>query len=148
MHHAGGARLIGALLRIPAQAVQRHIWGRLSTDFPELREAHMAVFQHIDHPPGGSRLTDLAERAQVTKQSMGELVDYLERHGYLERITDPEDRRAKLIRMTERGWAVHETADRVAEALQADWGRRFGEERMRTLLDLLRALSDELALDR
>jgi DNA-binding MarR family transcriptional regulator len=79
---------------------------------------------------------------------MGELVNYLERHGYLERTTGPEARRAKLTRMTERGWAVHETSDRVAEALQAGWGRRFGEERMRTLLDLLRALSEEPSLDR
>jgi DNA-binding MarR family transcriptional regulator len=147
-HHAGGARLIGALLRIPAQAVQRHTWGKLSADFPELREAHMPVFQHIEHPPGGSRLTDLADLAQITKQSMGELVDHLERHGYVERVSDPDDRRAKLIRLTARGWAVHETADRVVSALQAEWTRQFGEDRMQQLTRLLRELSDELELDR
>jgi len=65
--------------------------------------AHTAVFQHIE--ADGSRLTDLAERAQITKQSMGYLVDYLEERDYLERHADPSDRRATIICLTDRGWA-------------------------------------------
>lgn len=64
-----------------------------------LRAAHTQVFEGLD--PDGTRLTTLAERAQMSHQAMGELVDELVRHGYLERVPDPADRRARLIRPTE-----------------------------------------------
>lgn len=140
-------RLIGALLRVPAQAVVDHTAERLAAEFPGLRPAHMVIFQHIDHPPAGSRLTDLAGVAQVTKQSMGELVDALEHGGFVERVADPSDRRAKLIRLTERGWAVHERASEVVRELQVAWAARLGEAKMSRLLALLRDLGDSLDLD-
>src|SRR5215211_6405715 len=118
-------RRIGELLRVPGQAVMRHIAGALEqAGYADLRPAHMPIFIHLDHPdtpPGGTRVTDLAERAQVTKQSMGELVAYLEERGCVQRVPDPSDRRAKLVRFTERGWAVHETAPAIALELEADW---------------------------
>ena len=140
MPHPEGERLIGSLLRIPSQAVVDHTSGQLMQRFPGLRKAHMPVIQHIDHPPFGSRLTELAEAAQMTKQSMGELVDTLEREGYLERIPDPSDRRAKLIRLTDLGWSVHEAASEIVSALQVEWARRLGEEKMEQLRQLLREL--------
>src|SRR5947209_13482354 len=82
---------IGILLRDPVQEIVRRVGsGLAASGFDDLRPAHTAVFQHI--AGGGSRLTDLAERAQITKQSMGYLVDYLEDRGYLERRADPTDR--------------------------------------------------------
>lgn len=69
-----------------------------------LRAAHMQVFENLD--PEGTRLTTLAERTQISHQSMGEMVDELVRHGYLERLPDPADRRARLIRASPRGRVV------------------------------------------
>ena len=145
-HRPDEPLLIGSLLRIPALAVSQHTFRELVARYPDLRQAHLPVIIHIDHPPGGTRLTDLAERAQVTKSSMLELVDYLAQHGYVERIADPTDRRAKLVRLTPRGWAVHEAASEIVTALQAEWGQRFGEEKLAELCRLLRELSDTLQL--
>src|SRR5439155_922056 len=69
--------------------------------FPGIRPPHCQVLRGIE--PGGSRLTDLAAGAQMTKQSMGALVDHLEAAGYVERIQDREDARVKAIRLTPRG---------------------------------------------
>ncbi len=66
-----------------------------------LRAAHTQVFENLD--PEGTRLTTLAERAQISHQSMGEMVDELVKHGYLERLPDPADRRARLIRPSASG---------------------------------------------
>lgn len=140
MDHDDGRR-IGELLRVPGQAVMRHIAGALArAGYADLRPAHMPIFIYLDHPPAGTRVTDLADRAQVTKQSMGELVTYLEERGYVERMPDPTDRRAKLVRFTDRGWAVHETAPRIALDLEADWAARIGQQRF----DQLRAILKEL----
>src|SRR5215469_11091113 len=94
---------IGILLRDLGQDVVRRVTAGLAeAGFEDVRPAHTAVFQHIDAE--GTRLTDLAERAQITKQSMGYLVDYLEERGYLERRPAPDDRRVALICLTDRGW--------------------------------------------
>ena len=69
-----------------------------------VRPAHGAVFQYLDDT--GTTVSTLAVRAQMTKQAMAELVLHLERHGYVERVPDPADRRAKLVRPTETGQQV------------------------------------------
>ena len=131
---------IGILLRDLLQdVVQRVSAGLSDAGFADIRPAHTAVFQHID--ADGSRLTDLAERAQITKQSMGYLVDYLEERGYLERRPDPADRRVALICLTERGWEEVEAALAIIARLEEDWSRRLGQPR----LELLRELLDELS---
>jgi DNA-binding MarR family transcriptional regulator len=123
-------RMLGALLRIPFQAITARIAADLAAaGFTDLRPAYLAVFQHLDAE--GSRLTDLAHRAQVTKQSMGALVDRLERWGYVERIPDPRDRRARIVRRTARGWTVERTARASIRALEDEWTQRVGAERMR-----------------
>jgi DNA-binding MarR family transcriptional regulator len=131
---------LGILLRIPFQEVVRRVSAGLAkAGFDDLRPAHTAVFQHID--ASGTRLTDLAERAQITKQSMGYLIDYLEQHNYLERRPDPSDRRATLICLTERGWAQIQTALASIAALEEDWTRTLGREQMRQLRKLLSQLT-------
>ena len=100
----------------------------------------MPIFMYIDHPPVGTTITVLAERAQITKQSMGEVVDYMEKHGYVERIPDPVDKRAKIVRLTARGWEAHEEAPRVVRELEERWAARLGEAKMRQLRGLLKDL--------
>ncbi len=132
-------RLIGALLRIPREAVQRQVVrGLEAAGFGDVRPAHFTVFQHL--PPEGLRLTALAEAALLTKQSMGYLVDDLEALGYVERVPDPVDRRAKLVRLTVRGRQVDDTVRGIIHQMEADWASRLGEENYWQLLHLLRAL--------
>src|SRR4051812_21713187 len=96
---SGRPMQMGLLLKLPYVALERHLSARLhALGFGDLRPAHYAVFQSL--VPQGSRLTELAERAGMTKQSMGYLVDYLEDHGYLRRVPDPQDQRAQVIRTT------------------------------------------------
>ena len=131
---------LGILLRAPLQELIRRVSADLAqAGFDDLRPAHTAVFQHID--ADGSRLTDLAERAQITKQSMGYLVDYLERHGYLERRPDLSDRRATLICLTERGWAQIETALTIIATIETDWAQTLGPTQMQQLRTLLTQLA-------
>lgn len=134
-------RLIGELLRVPAQAVVRHCHRAFSeAGYTGLRPAHMSILQHVDHPPGGTRIGELAERAQMTKQSMGQLVADMERGGLVERVTDPSDGRARIVRLTERGWAMHEAASGIVKGLEADWSTRLGGQKMDELRRLLKEL--------
>ncbi len=137
-------RMIGALLRIPFQAIVARIHGDLvRAGFDDLRPAHFVVFQQMD--PGGVRLTELAERGQMTKQSMGYLVDFLEKHGYVERAADPADGRARLVRLTARGAEVERISRDVVRRIESEWSRLLGGERFDQLQGSLRELSDELA---
>jgi DNA-binding MarR family transcriptional regulator len=136
--------LIATLLRIPYQAVIARVKRRMRAEYPDLHAAHLVVLQTLDHPPAGTRLTELAQRAQITAQSMSELVDALERGSYVERLPDPSDRRAKLICYTERGWAAHERGSAIVEAVQAEWADRLGRDRFEQLLTLLRELHGSL----
>jgi DNA-binding MarR family transcriptional regulator len=104
--------------------------------YPDIRPAHGGhVLRHLRAE--GSRLTELAERAQLTKQSLGYLVDYLEARGYVERVPDPTDSRAKLIRLTAQGWALTQTAEEIIVRLEAESARRLGADRWRQLRRLL-----------
>lgn len=106
--------------------------------FDDLRRAHAAVFPILD---GGSTVSVLAQRAGMTKQAMGELVLYLEQHGYVSREPDPADGRAKLVRPTQRGLRVIEMARSLAPALEKRVAALIGDERLRQLrhdLELIR----------
>jgi DNA-binding MarR family transcriptional regulator len=134
-------RLIGELLRVPAQAVQRSIHRAFTeAGYAGLRPAHMSILQYVDHPPGGTRITELAERAMMTKQSMGQLVADMELRSLVELTTDPNDGRAKIVRLTERGWEMHEAAGEIAKGLEADWSSRLGPQQFRDLRQLLKDL--------
>jgi DNA-binding MarR family transcriptional regulator len=130
--------LIGALLLIPAQVMRRRVSGALAVDFPDYRPNYDAVFQWLG--PEGDRISDLAERCGVSKQAMGETIDWLEQHGYVERVPDPSDGRAILVRRTELGWRVNRIAREQVEAAQAEWARALGEADFAELLRLLRRL--------
>jgi DNA-binding MarR family transcriptional regulator len=132
--------LIGALLTIPVQEIGQRVAAVLAEQgFTDYRPTYQMVFQWCK--PEGSRLTELAERAGVTKQSMGEIIDVLEQRGYVERIPDPTDGRAILIRRTERGWKINQVAREVVEQLQQEWAQALGEDQFAQLLHSLRRLA-------
>lgn len=135
-----GAANLGILLREPVRIGSEILHARLAeAGHPEVRPPHGNVFPFLD--AGGTRVSDLARRAQITKQSMAELVAHLERHGYVERIPDPADRRAKLVRATPRGDEVYAIARRVVAEIEADWSLRLGKRKMAQLRALLEELN-------
>lgn len=114
--------------------------GMVEAGFGDVRPAHYAVFRYLE--PGGSRVTELAEEARMTKQSMGELVAYLERRGYVERLPDPGDGRAKIVVHTEMGlrW-VEAAVERVGEIEDALAERLGAQERLEELAGSLEGLA-------
>jgi DNA-binding MarR family transcriptional regulator len=109
--------------------------------FTDIRPGHGCVFGTID--PEGSRLTELAERAHMTKQSVGEATSDLEQRGYLERVPDPVDGRAKIIRLTARGREAQAIGRRLIDEIEHEWAARYGEERVAALRDALEAITAE-----
>lgn len=110
--------------------------------FKGIRYVHGSVFRNID--PEGSRLTTLAERAGLTKQAIGELVVDLEDHGYLERVVDETDRRAKIIRLTDEGRAAQTAAGRILGDTERRWARALGGNRF---AELREGLEQVIALE-
>jgi len=111
------------------------------TPYSDVRITHGCVFGNIQ--PEGSRLTYLAERANMTKQSVGEVTTELERLGYVERVPDPNDGRAKIIRLTERGRAAQSLGLGIIEEIEQEWAERYGAERVAALRDALEAITAE-----
>jgi len=111
------------------------------TPYNDIRISHGCVFGNIE--PEGSRLTELAERARMTKQSVGEVTSDLEQRGYLERVPDPSDGRAKIIRLTERGRAAQALGVGLIDELEEEWAERFGADRVAALREALEAITGE-----
>jgi DNA-binding MarR family transcriptional regulator len=84
--------------------MEKAVLGALAAAGYDITLAQARVFQRIDQD--GSRITDLAEAAVLTKQTVGFLVDQLQRAGYVERTPDPRDGRARLVRVAPRGAAA------------------------------------------
>ncbi|SFA74155.1 transcriptional regulator, MarR family [Amycolatopsis marina] len=110
-----------------------------------LRPAHYAVFRYLD--PAGSRVTELAAAAGMTQQSMGELVTHLERHGYVERVRDTRDGRAKIVVPTGKGRAGLGRAGTLLAEIESALAHRIGEDRLGDLVDLLLELRRTLESD-
>lgn len=107
-----------------------------------MRAPHGNVLQFLDAE--GTSVSELARRAQITKQSMAELVAHLERHGYVERVPDPADRRARLVRATAHGAEVYAIAREVVAELEQRLVARLGRERFTQLRELLQEVNAEL----
>jgi DNA-binding MarR family transcriptional regulator len=138
-----GSRNLGTLLRDPWLELNARLNAAVAArGFDDARPALSVVFQHVRDD--GSRVTEIAERAQLTKQTVVYLVNELERLGYVERVPDPADGRAKLVRPTERGHAAVAEARRVAAELEAEWTALIGRRRMGELRAGLEALHDAL----
>jgi DNA-binding MarR family transcriptional regulator len=112
-----------------------------ATAYSDIRVSHGCVFGTID--PEGTRLTDLAERAHMTKQTVGEVASDLEQRGYVERVPDPSDGRAKIIRLTERGREAQAVGRGLIDDIEREWAERFGTERILALREALEAITAE-----
>jgi DNA-binding MarR family transcriptional regulator len=134
---------LAILLREPFRAMSEQLIERLAErGHPEVRYAHGNVFQYLDDD--GTRVSDLAQRAGMTKQSMAQLVEHLEGHGYLERIADPADGRAKLVRTTARGAEVFAVVRDFVAEVEARLEARLGTAKLQRLRSLLRELDEAL----
>ena len=137
---------LGLLLREPFRIGSAVLHERLAErGHPDVRAPHGNVFQYLD--ADGTRVSVLAERAQITNQSMGYLVDALEARGYVERKPDPADRRAALVVITDRGREQIIAARRQIAEIEREWEERIGSERMASLREGLEALAASLEDD-
>lgn len=128
--------LIGALLRVPAQAVQRRIIKELNAaGFEELTVPHMAVLQFPG--PDGVRPGMLAERAGMSKQAMNQLLRSLEGLGYIVRSDVPGEGRGRIIRFTKRGRAAYAKIYDILGGIEREWSAELGPKRFAQLKELL-----------
>jgi len=128
--------LIGALLRVPAQAILRRIISELNAaGFDELRLPHMAVLQFPG--PHGVRPGTLAERAGVSKQAMNQLLQSLEAAGYIERTAAHEDGRTRMVHFTKRGHAAYSKISDILRDIEREWSAELGPKPFADLKALL-----------
>jgi len=128
--------LIGALLRVPAQAIHRRIIEELNAaGFDELRVPHMAVLQFPG--PDGVRPGLLAQRAGMSKQAMNQLLRSLEAIGYLARSDAPDEGRARIVRLTKRGRAAYAKIHEILRDIEREWSTELGPKQFAQLKALL-----------
>lgn len=130
---------IGQLLVHLTRQFQTELYTRLvEAGIEGARVPHTHVTAYIKAE--GSRLTDLATQARMTLPAMAELVDDLQRLGIVERKPDPTDRRAKLICLTDQGWAAMRTGHQIIAELEANYARLIGPQRFETMCQAMQAL--------
>jgi DNA-binding MarR family transcriptional regulator len=128
--------LIGALLRVPAEAIQRRIINELNAaGFDGLIMPHMAIFRFPG--PDGVRPGVLAERAGMSKQAMNRLLGSLEDLGYLLRSDAPDEGRARIVNFTRRGRAAYTKAIEVLRDVEREWSEELGPKDLAQLKKLL-----------
>ncbi|WP_040810272.1 MarR family winged helix-turn-helix transcriptional regulator [Nocardia concava] len=132
---------VGLLMFIAHRSMEQRIFAALAeAGYGDLTVAQGRLAGRIG--PQGTRLTELADQAQITKQTAGFLVDQLVRAGYVERVPDPADARARLIRLTPRGLELAEFSNTIADRIQAEWAAHLGRTRMRQLQDIMSRLRE------
>jgi DNA-binding MarR family transcriptional regulator len=122
--------LLGSVRDGIVEEVQRRV---AAAGYTDVRASHDCVFRHLS--ADGVRLRDLAVLSQLTAPAIGEHVDELERLGYVERVPDPSDRRAKLIRPTRRGTAFMRAAYDALAQIESEWTAAVGAEGLTRLRD-------------
>jgi DNA-binding MarR family transcriptional regulator len=133
--------LLGSVRDGIVEEVQRRV---AAAGYTDVRASHDCVFRHLS--ADGMRLRDLATLSQLTAPAIGEHVDELERLGYVERLPDPSDRRAKLIRPTRRGAAFMQAAYGALAEIESEWADAVGAKalvRLRDALAQVRAVQQE-----
>ena len=134
---------VGALLRRPAVMVRHEVMNDLrSAGFDDVLPAHLGVFQHPG--PDGQRPGVLAMRTSASKQAMNHLLHQLESSGYIVREAHPDDRRTRVVRLTERGWAAQSVIQQTMARLEQDWYQALGEDVYDGLARALERLQDVL----
>jgi DNA-binding MarR family transcriptional regulator len=128
--------LIGALLRVPSQAIHRRlIQGLNDAGFDELRLPHIAVFQFPG--PDGTSPSVLAERAGTSKQAMNQLLRSLEDFGYIVRSDAPDEGRMRIVRFTKRGRAAYSKIVEILHEVEQEWSAELGPKDFAQLKELL-----------
>ncbi len=128
--------LIGALLRLPAQAIHRRIVAGLNeAGFRDLRLPHMGVLQYPG--PDGCRPHELAARAGMSKQAMNQLLGSLERLGYVTRRDTEDGGRARVVRFTRRGRAAWARIHEILAQIETEWQGTLGDRNFSRLKALL-----------
>jgi DNA-binding MarR family transcriptional regulator len=139
MAYDPGGPLLGALLRLCHAEVVAHIEaGFVRAGYPRLQGA---ATQPLWDAPDGLRLTELAHIAGVSKQAMSEMVDSMVEAGYLERVPDPTDGRARRLRLTKLGRDAGVLARKLVREIEAQWETRIGKRRVAELRATLEALA-------
>jgi DNA-binding MarR family transcriptional regulator len=134
--------LIAPLLRIPFQAIRARVREDVAAaGYKDIGPAHFNILQAPT--PDGARPSELAARGQMTKQAANRLIRSLERGGYLRLEPDPADQRARIVRLTDRGWDLIATIRSTVEDVEREWVSRLGRRRF----DALRETLKELAVD-
>lgn len=131
---------IGALLRRAWQGVRERIYtGVLQDGYDDLTRAHVALFRYegLD----GRRPSQVAESMQITKQSVNDLLRYMEKRGYLKSEPDPKDRRARLVRLTARGQRFDASVRAHARAAERELAHAIGKESFRLFYEVLLKIS-------
>lgn len=130
---------VGLLLFIPSRELERRVLVSLAeAGYRDLTPAQARLLMRVG--PNGTRVTELAEAALVTKQTASHLVDQLERSGYVRRTPDPTDARARLVRLAERALTAKPLADAVVARVEQEWRTALGERRWAALQDALTRL--------
>lgn len=125
------------------EALFERIYGGIAdAGFPEVRPTHSAVLRHIASE--GSRASDLAARARMTKQSMAYVIEDLTALGLLQSEPDPTDRRARLIRLTRKGEQASQALIGLSAAAERELAKSIGEEGLETLRSLLHDATSNL----
>jgi DNA-binding MarR family transcriptional regulator len=131
--------LTAALLAAAGDLTGRINDGVVARGFEGVRPAHGFAFARL--APDGATATDLAAHLGVTKQAASQLVDELVRKGYVERRPHPGDARARLVVLTELGWACTRAAEEAALDAVRPWVELLGESEVRVLCDRLRRIA-------
>ena len=130
---------LGLLLTLLGDQFRLRVYeGYAAAGFGDIRPPHDVVFALLNGKE--DRVVDLAKRGYMTKQAMGYLVGYLEQRGYVERVPDPNDKRAQLVQRTARGWKVTQLSRQLILEVQAEWAAQLGDVQMEQLIAMLRDL--------
>lgn len=127
--------LSAALLAVAGDLTQRIHEGVVARGFEGLRPAHGFAFTRL--APDGATVTELAAHLGVTKQAASQIVEELVRKGYVERHPHPGDARARLVVLTERGWACTRAAEESAAEAVRPWVELLGEGEVGVLRERL-----------
>ena len=148
-HHAITRRLSTTLARILrefSRDFDRSVANKLrERGYTHISLSHIVVFSNMGL--GGTRVTELAERARITQQAMGKTLKELEKLGYVQRSVDGSDRRARAVCMTDRGLQLVEDAVACGEEVKQHYARKIGERELEELDVRLRAAAHRLELD-
>lgn len=134
---------LALLLRRAHQAHAQSVEDALrAAGFDDVRPPHANVFPFV--PPEGIRVSEIAKRARVRKQSIAEAVEQLERLGYVERRPDPSDKRARLVFLTKRGEAVRPIARAAGRRVEQQWAQLTSPDELEALRESLQRLVEAL----